>query len=135
MRRTLLWLQTSAFILNETLMNLKVVAAYGLQRDIMVHADKIYEQEFRKGMLKALGVGIAGGFSTGISSESNALAFWYAGKILSQEPIPAQTLMRVSSKFSFFLSRRRALSMPCTSAGYFLCVYGVEFAWSIGRVR
>eukprot|EP01053_Blabericola_migrator_P000143 Blabericola_migrator_1__142@NODE_1037_length_5638_cov_10_655717_g714_i0_p1_GENE_NODE_1037_length_5638_cov_10_655717_g714_i0NODE_1037_length_5638_cov_10_655717_g714_i0_p1_ORF_typecomplete_len1412_score372_57ABC_membrane/PF00664_23/2_6e42ABC_membrane/PF00664_23/1_3e49ABC_tran/PF00005_27/2_9e40ABC_tran/PF00005_27/8_8e36AAA_21/PF13304_6/6_7e06AAA_21/PF13304_6/5e06SMC_N/PF02463_19/18SMC_N/PF02463_19/2_2e05SMC_N/PF02463_19/51SMC_N/PF02463_19/9_6e05TniB/PF05621_11/0_0034TniB/PF05621_11/0_21TniB/PF05621 len=85
---------SAAFVLNETVTNLKTIAAYGLQKDMQAMYYKALTENYKKGRRNCAITATAAALTECIMYFSSGLTFWYAGKRLTADQLTVENMMR-----------------------------------------
>eukprot|EP00923_Selenidium_pygospionis_P032802 GHVN01057722.1.p1 GENE.GHVN01057722.1~~GHVN01057722.1.p1 ORF type:complete len:1302 (+),score=187.31 GHVN01057722.1:75-3980(+) len=83
-----------AQLLNEIVMNVRAIAAYGLQPTMNEYYDEALSKSFSKARRSAVVVGFFYGLSQILQYCANALALWYGGKLVEEGKLQAPDMFR-----------------------------------------
>eukprot|EP01055_Gregarina_sp_Pseudo9_P000372 Gregarina_sp_Pseudo_9__371@NODE_123_length_4124_cov_11_292044_g115_i0_p1_GENE_NODE_123_length_4124_cov_11_292044_g115_i0NODE_123_length_4124_cov_11_292044_g115_i0_p1_ORF_typecomplete_len1300_score320_30ABC_membrane/PF00664_23/5_1e50ABC_membrane/PF00664_23/5e50ABC_tran/PF00005_27/1_3e43ABC_tran/PF00005_27/8_6e41SMC_N/PF02463_19/84SMC_N/PF02463_19/1_8e05SMC_N/PF02463_19/2_1e02SMC_N/PF02463_19/1e06AAA_21/PF13304_6/1_7e05AAA_21/PF13304_6/0_00042AAA/PF00004_29/0_0013AAA/PF00004_29/3_5e05AAA_15/PF1317 len=86
--------ETTGYILNEVILNLRTVAAYTLEGHMNAKYSKLVNASYKKGKKKAWLLGAAWGFSQLMQYLVQALCLWYGSRLATKEGLSMEHMMQ-----------------------------------------
>lgn len=85
---------TSGFIMNETITNIRVVAAFSLEHEMCARFESVVDTQYAKGRKNACYAGFAWGFAQGVPYGVQALCLWYGSTLVKAGDITMDEMFR-----------------------------------------